>query len=265
MTRTEEHSSTPHIGRTHGRFAVPITFGFALALHLDRLVGRIEAIRDTRLELHGQMSGAVGASNAFSLLRPDEPLALNDLVVRKLGLKNGLASQIVQPEYMADLAYAMTSCFGVLANIADDCRHLHRSEIGEIEEGKGEDEIGSSAMPHKVNPIRFENVKSLWKAFMPRIVTVLMDYISEHQRDLTNSASNRFALETFAALDYGAVELKEVLEGIHIDVDRMKANVDASFQESISEAISIILLSEGVQDGLKSFARLQENSMQGGP
>ena len=107
---------------------------------------------------------------------------------------------------------------GVFANLADDLRHLQRSEIREIRDRKESDPksevVGSSTMPHKVNPKDFENVKSLWKAYMPRLITVLMDQVSEHQRDLTNSASMRFVTEFVAAFAYGVHRLHGTLHGI---------------------------------------------------
>jgi len=87
------------------------------------------------------------------------------------------------------------TAFGIIANLADDLRHLQRSEIGEFREFFAPGQVGSSTMPHKRNPWNAEHVKSLWKAFAPRAVTWFMDQISEHQRDLSNSASGRFVAE----------------------------------------------------------------------
>ena len=145
----------------------------------------------------------------------------------KLGLTPPeISSQVTQPEYLADFVYALNSCWGVMANIADDFRHLQRSEIRELRDRKASDPnspvVGSSTMPHKVNPKDFENVKSLWKAYMPRLVTVLMDQISEHQRDLTNSASMRFVTEFVAAFAYGIHRLAGSLDGIEADAARMR-------------------------------------------
>ena len=92
------------------------------------------------------------------------------------------------------------SAFGVLANLADDIRHLQRTEIGEVGEAFEATQVGSSTMPHKRNPWNFEHVKSMWKEFMPRMITMYADQISEHQRDLTNSASGRFVPEIVLVL-----------------------------------------------------------------
>ena len=190
-----EYAGVPQIGRTHGRFAEPITVGYWQANFVARLTGRAEKIAETAKELRGMYSGAVGAHSALALKWPNDAGAIEIDVLSRLGLRPGegsVSTQVIQPEYLTDYAHALTSTFGVLANIADDYRHLMRSEIGEITEDLDRYQVGSSTMPHKINPKNFENVKSLWKAFMPRMMTVYMDQISEHQRDLTNSASMRF-------------------------------------------------------------------------
>ncbi|MCI0565351.1 MAG: lyase family protein, partial [Nitrososphaera sp.] len=172
-----EHARTPQIGRTHGRHAEPITFGFSVALYVDRLGGRIQLLEDARQKLPGQFSGAVGAYNALSLQLPRGAVVFEKLFLSYLGLQpapGSISSQVVQPEYITDLGYAAHSCFSVLANLSDDIRHLHRSEIGEVQEQYSADTVGSSTMPHKVNPKNFENVKGMWKAFAPRITTLLM-------------------------------------------------------------------------------------------
>ncbi|MEK6837951.1 MAG: lyase family protein [Nanoarchaeota archaeon] len=184
--------NTLQIGRTHGQHAEPITFGFTIASYVSRLGGRIAAVAAAANNMKGKFAGAVGAYNASAMLTKD-PEDFEAAVLKKLGLKPASHStQIVEPEFAADLMHAVVSAFGVMANIADDMRHLQRSEIAEVAEQFGTEQVGSSTMPHKRNPINFENVKSLWKEFMPRMATVYADQISEHQRDLTNSASSRF-------------------------------------------------------------------------
>src|SRR5262249_27965666 len=146
--------------------------------------------------------------------------------MKRLGLEPPeISSQVTQPEYVADYAYALASCWGVLANLADDFRHLFRSEIHEIGErvegDPGTEVVGSSTMPHKGNPKDFENVKSLWKAYMPRLTTVLIDQVSEHQRDLTNSASGRFVTEFVAAFAYAVRRTSLALDGVQARKERM--------------------------------------------
>jgi adenylosuccinate lyase len=247
------HADTPQMGRTHGQHAVPITFGFAVALYVSRLGQRLGAIGQAAGNLRGKFAGAVGAYNALALLGSADPVELEAALMRKLGLASPeIASQVVQPEYVADFIYALTTCWGILANIADDFRHLQRSELRELRDKKAADPntpvVGSSTMPHKVNPKDFENVKSLWKAYMPRLTTVLMDQISEHQRDLTNSASMRFVIEFVAAFAYAVYRSKGALEAVEPDVDRMRDVLEQGKDPVTAEPLYVLLAMAGHPD-----------------
>jgi len=248
-----EHAGTPQMGRTHGQHAVPITFGFAVALYVSRLGQRLQVIDQASRNLRGKFAGAVGACNALSLLRPDNPASLEADLMARLGLKTPeISSQVVQPEYVTDYVYALASCWGVMANLADDFRHLQRSEIRELRDRKALDPnsavVGSSTMPHKVNPKDFENVKSLWKAYMPRIVTVLMDQVSEHQRDLTNSASSRFVTEFVTAFAYGIYRLQGSVDGIEPDMARMREVLESGKDPVTAEPLYVLLSLAGHGD-----------------
>jgi adenylosuccinate lyase len=248
-----QHADTPQMGRTHGQHAVPITFGFAVALYVSRLGQRIEIIDRAASNLRGKFAGAVGAYNALSLLPNVDPAQVEARLMIKLGLTPPeISSQVTQPEYLADFVYALNSCWGIMANIADDFRHLQRSEIRELRDRKAGDPtsqvVGSSTMPHKVNPKDFENVKSLWKAYMPRLVTVLMDQISEHQRDLTNSASMRFVTEFVAAFDYGIHRLSGSLDGVEADVARMRQILEEGKDPVTAEPLYLLLSLAGHPD-----------------
>lgn len=237
--------STLQIGRTHGQHAEPITFGFAIAGYVNRLGNRIVAIEKGKDALEGKFSGAVGAFNGSSLFIKD-PIAFEKSIMDQLGLKQCLHStQVVGPESLLDLLNAIVGAFNVLANFADDMRNLQRSEIAEVGEAFEAKQVGSSTMPHKRNPINFENVKSLWKAFMPRAVTFNMDSISEHQRDLTNSASQRFVPELFAGLVSSANRLNKVCSKMVVDKQSMKRNFDKSRQGIVAEPLYLLLAAKG--------------------
>lgn len=243
------HAATPQMGRTHGQHAVPMTFGFAVALYVSRLGQRIESIVQSAHNLRGKFAGAVGAYNALALLSP-KPAEIEAALMKKLGLTPPeISTQVTQPEYVADYVYALTACWGVFANIADDFRHLQRSEIRELKDRKASDPntpiVGSSTMPHKVNPKDFENVKSMWKAYMPRLLTVLMDQISEHQRDLTNSASMRFVMEHVAAFAYAIHRLSMTLEAVEPDAARMRELLDAGKDPITAEPLYVLLAMHG--------------------
>ncbi|MBI2140237.1 adenylosuccinate lyase [Candidatus Woesearchaeota archaeon] len=247
---------TLQIGRTHGQHAEPITFGFAIAQYAARLGERILFLKKTANNLRGKIAGAVGAYNASSLFF-NEPEKFELAVLEKLHLKpSPISTQVVQAEFMADFVHAAVSCFGVLANLADDMRHLQRSEISEVGEFFEAKQVGSSTMPHKRNPINFENVKSMWKAFMPRMLTQYMDQICEHQRDLTNSASQRFIPEIIAGLYISAVRLEKTMTRLVVDKENLKANFALHQDLIAAEPAYILLAAHGHPDAHEKVREL---------
>ncbi|MGQ9730982.1 MAG: lyase family protein [Candidatus Zipacnadales bacterium] len=247
---------TLQMGRTHGQHAVPITFGFALASYVSRLGGRIETIRRTGTALPGKISGAVGAHNAQCLFLND-PLDFEREVLAEMGLEPSVSStQIVEPEPMADFMHALVSTLGVLGNLADDMRHLQRTEIAEVAEEFAPDQVGSSTMPHKRNPWNFENIKSFWKAFMPRMITVYMDQISEHQRDLSNSASARFLPEIIVGLVATAQRANRLMSRLVTDRGQMRRVVELSQGMSAAEPAYILLAAHGHPDAHEAIRKI---------
>lgn len=256
IEQTRRYAHTPQIGRTHGQHAVPVTFGFALAWYVQRLGDRMETILSAARRLVGKMAGAVGAYNAASL-RVSNPQQLEAVVLGELGIKPApISTQIVPPEAVLDWAHGLVSAFGVLANFADDMRHLQRTEIGEVGEVFTAEQVGSSTMPHKRNPWNFEHVKSLWKEFLPRILTVYMDQISEHQRDLTNSASGRFLPEVAAGLVQAANRLTRFSRCLVVDETRMRANLERSANLFVAEPLYILLAAAGHPSAHEAVRRL---------
>lgn len=240
--------ATLQIGRTHGQHAEPITFGFAMTEYVSRLGNRINEIVNKKDKLVGKFSGPVGAYNAISLL-VDDPLGFEKELMESLGLKASPSStQIVEAEPITDLVHSLVSTFGVIANIADDMRNLQRSEIGEVGEMFEAKQVGSSTMPHKRNPWNFEHVKSFYKEFMPRMFTVYLDQISEHQRDLTNSASQRFIPEIFVGLVLGADRLNKYLAKLVVDKANMAKNFDQNKKMLVAEPLYILLAFHGNSD-----------------
>lgn len=245
---SRKYAATIQIGRTHGRFAEPITFGHFIANYLERLGERTLKIKEVALNLRGKFSGPVGAFNSLSLTNIN-PLEFEKRLLNKISLKpsdSQTSTQIVHPEYLLDFIYSVISAFGVLANLADDLRNLSRSEIDEIEiVRKGNQTVGSSTMPHKVNPKDFENIKSLWKVASPRIITLLMDQISEHQRDLTNSASARFIPEILALFTMAVNKTYNILSLLSLKEEKIKQNFEKAKREIIAEPIYILLALKG--------------------
>jgi adenylosuccinate lyase len=261
------YADQPQIGRTHGQHAVPTTFGYSLALYVSRIGSRIDAINRLHRNLRGKLSGAVGAFNALSLFYPSNPALLELELMEALGLKPvepSVSSQIVEPEPVTDLVYAVVSCFSVLANLADDMRNLIRNEIAEVVDSYTDEEVGSSTMPHKMNPKNFENVKSLWKEFMPRMNTVFMDQISEHQRDLTNSASARFLPELFTGFCYATLRMNDALAKVQPNRPRMLENLEGSKHHIVAEPLYIILALHGYPDAYDTVMQLSRESRRSG-
>jgi len=256
ITIVEAEAETGQIGRTHGRHAEPITFGFAVAEYVARLGERTLRLGEVARALPGKLSGAVGAYNALGLLTP-EPRELERRFLGALGLRPASHStQIVPPEGWTDLVHHAITALGVMAKCADDMRHLQRSEIGEVAESFLAEQVGSSTMPHKRNPVSFENVKSLWKAMAPRIVTTYMDQISEHQRDLTNSASQRFIGEVLATVAYAAGRLADSLESIRVDQVRLRANLATARGGIVAEPLYVLLAKYGHPDAHEAVRKL---------
>jgi adenylosuccinate lyase len=223
----EREAETPQVGRTHGQHAVPITVGFAFAEYVARLGKSIQRIELLAADVRGKLAGAAGAYNATSMITAD-PEALEKQYLEEMGLlPSEHATQLVEPEHVLRLLLEMNVCFGVIANLADDVRNLQRTEIGEAREGFSGSQVGSSTMPQKRNPWNSEHVKSLWKAFMPRVVTFFMDQISEHQRDLTNSASQRFVAEYITGFAMAASRMRGVLETLRFDAEALRRNLAA--------------------------------------
>ncbi|MBI4433134.1 adenylosuccinate lyase [Candidatus Uhrbacteria bacterium] len=245
---TLRHAHTLQIGRTHGQHAVPITFGFALAGYVSRIGGAMEELASHARALRGKFSGAVGAYNASSLFF-DDPEAFEREVLQELDLQPAEHStQVVPPEAMTRLLSEVTITAGILANLADDLRHLQRTEIGEVGEAFAADQVGSSTMPQKRNPINFENVKSLWKVVVARITTVFMDQISEHQRDLTNSASARTYGEMIAYVGEMTDRLTRTLGKLTVDEGNLARNFALQQGLIVAEPLYIILAALGHPD-----------------
>ncbi|GHU48101.1 adenylosuccinate lyase [Spirochaetia bacterium] len=257
---TEREAETPQVGRTHGQHAVPITLGFAMAEYVSRLGKSIVEIERLSKGLRGKLSGAVGAYNATSMLVKD-PEALERQYLEALGLEpSEHSTQIVEPEYLLRLLLELNVAFGIIANLADDLRNLQRSEIAELREGFTADQVGSSTMPQKRNPWNSEHVKSLWKAFMPRITSFYMDQISEHQRDLTNSASQRFIADYVTGFCMASSRMERIIAGLSADRERLLANLrcgGGGIEGGVlAEPAYILLAQSGVSDAHEVIRRI---------
>ncbi|MCL1815721.1 MAG: lyase family protein [Treponema sp.] len=250
----EREAETPQVGRTHGQHAVPITAGFAMAEYVSRLGKSILEIERISAQLKGKLAGAVGAYNAVSMIVRD-PEELERLYLAELGLEpSEHSTQLVEPEYLLRLLLEYNTAFGIIANLADDLRNLQRTEIAELHEGFAADQVGSSTMPQKRNPWNSEHIKSLWKTFMPRVLTFYMDQISEHQRDLSNSASQRFIADYITGFCLAISRMSQVMEGLSVDRKRCLTNLQNS--GVLAEPAYILLAESGLSDAHEMIRKI---------
>ncbi|MFO7848953.1 MAG: lyase family protein, partial [Spirochaetia bacterium] len=158
------------------------------------------------------------------------------------------SNQVVEPEYLLRMLLELNTAFGIIANLADDLRNLQRTELSEVQELFDSSQVGSSTMPQKRNPWNSEHVKSLWKTFAPRVMTFYMDQISEHQRDLTNSASQRFITDYIAGFTAAVNRMLRVVRTLRVDRERLQKNLEYTGDSILSEAAYVLLAREGVED-----------------
>lgn len=238
---TKDYSDTVQVGRTHGQHAVPVTFGFAMAEYVSRLGESITALGELTVALPGKFSGAVGAYNALSLF-VDDPLKFEQTVLDKIDLKPApYSTQIIPAEYYVRLLDELAITAGIMANLAHDMRHLQRTEIAEVREHFDPNQTGSSTMAHKRNPWNFENVISMSKQVTAQLVNANLNLSSEHQRDLTDSASARFYGLVLASVASMAQRLSTVMGKIEVDADNMRRNLYMSSGAIAAEPLYLLL------------------------
>jgi adenylosuccinate lyase len=199
----------------------------------------------------------VGAYNATSMLTKD-PYELERHCLSLLNLSpSDHSTQMVEPEYLLRLLLEINVAFGIIANMADDFRNLQRSEIDEIREYFSSTQVGSSTMPQKRNPWNCEHVKSLWKAFAPRVLTFYLDQISEHQRDLTNSASGRFVADYLAGFTAAVHRMNKIISGLTVNKEKLLENlVQKAGSSVLAEPAYILLGQQGESDSHEIIRRL---------
>jgi adenylosuccinate lyase len=241
LNLTKQYAETVQVGRTHGQHAVPITFGFAMAEYVSRLGENIMALKDLSSHLKGKFSGAVGAYNALSLF-VDDPMEFEKKVLTYVGLEPAAYStQIIPAESYVRLIDELAITAGIMANLSHDMRHLQRSEIAEVREAFEAGQTGSSTMAHKRNPWNFENVISMSKQVTAQLVNANLNLSSEHQRDLTDSASARFYGVVLASVASMAERLNKVMAKIEVDEENMRKNLYLSGGAIAAEPLYLLL------------------------
>jgi adenylosuccinate lyase len=241
--RALEHKHTPMIGRTHGVHAEPMTFGLKLALwhaELQRDRGRLEHARATIAV--GKLSGAVGT---FSHLDPE----VEEAVCSHLGLRPApISSQILQRDRHAEVMTCLAITGGSLEKFATEIRHLQRTEVREVEEPFGDTQKGSSAMPHKRNPVGSEQVVGLARLVRSNALAALENVALWHERDISHSSVERIIIpDSFLALDHMVQRFTEIVRGLSVDPERMRRNLESTRGLIFSGHLLLELTARGVR------------------
>src|SRR5437660_4287351 len=235
------YRDTPMVGRTHGMHAEPTTFGAKLALwclQADRDRARLRAAREAVAV--GKVSGAVGTySNVDPLVERQ--------VCAGLGLRPVPASQVVARDRHAEYLWACAAVGACVEQFATEIRHLQRTEVGEVLELFRAGQKGSSAMPHKRNPITCERLAGLARVLRGNLVAGLEDVALWHERDISHSSVERIVLPDSSLLAYYVlVKMREVTEGMDIRPDRMLENLDGSYGLVFSQPVLLALVASGL-------------------
>ncbi|GIU90328.1 MAG: adenylosuccinate lyase [Acidimicrobiia bacterium] len=239
--RAHEFRDTPMVGRTHGIHAEPTTFGTKLALWALAVRRDVERLRRAREVMAvGKLSGAVGT---YSNVDP----FVEEHVCSRLGLRPVPATQVLARDRHGEVMYALASLGATIESFALEVRHLQRTEVREVEEPFREGEQkGSSAMPHKRNPVKCEQLCGLARVLRGNLQAALENVALWHERDISHSSVERVVLpDSLMLAYYMAVRFTAVVDGMRVYPERMLRNVDASFGLVFSQPVLLALVEAG--------------------
>jgi len=254
--RAVEHKMTPMIGRTHGVHAEPMTLGLKLALWYAEVTRNIDRVRRARAVVSvGKLSGAVGT---FAHLPP----SIEAEVCASLGLEPApVASQVVQRDRHAELLSALAITAAALEKFALEIRGLQKTEIGEIEEPFAKGQKGSSAMPHKRNPIGCEQIVGMARLIRGNCHAAFENIALWHERDISHSSVERVILpDSFIALDHMLRRMTRIVRGMVVYPERMLENLGRSRGVVFSGTVLLELAKKGVSRE-RAYELVQRNAM----
>jgi len=236
-----EHRDTPMIGRTHGIWAEPTSFGLKLAnwaFEIERDYRRMSAARDAVAV--GKISGAVGT---YAHTPPSVEAFVCDRL--EIGIEPA-SSQITHRDRQAEFLNAIALTGSSLERFATEIRHLQRSEVGEVRESFGAGQKGSSAMPHKRNPIASENITGISRLLRGYASVGMENVALWHERDISHSAAERVALpDATGLLDFALARMARLVDGLVVDTDRMAENLESTRGLVYSQAVLLALAERG--------------------
>lgn len=245
LSLAAKHKNTIMVGRTHGQHAVPTTFGLKVAIWASEVARHLERLEQLKPRvLVGKMSGAVGTGAAWKEKGPK----VQELVMKEMGLRPAVDStQIVQRDRLAELILFFSLVASTFDKIAREIRNLQRTEIEELSEPFAEEQIGSSTMPQKRNPVRCEKISGIARILRSQASAALENVVIEHERDLTNSSCERVILpQSFLLLDEILSTAIYVLSNLRVFPERMKKNLELSRGLNMAEALMIELTKRGM-------------------
>ncbi|MCD6320437.1 MAG: adenylosuccinate lyase [Candidatus Desulfofervidaceae bacterium] len=236
------YKDTIMIGRSHGVHAEPITFGLKLALFYEEMKRNRSRLHQALENIsYGKISGAVGT---YAYLEPE----VETYVCKKLGLKPAsVSSQIIQRDRYAHYFTALAILAGTIEKIALEIRHLQRTEVLEVEEPFGKGQKGSSAMPHKRNPIQCENLCGLARLVRTNSIAALENIALWHERDISHSSVERVIMpDSTILIDFMLHRLKNILANMHVYPEKMKQNLEITKGLIFSQGILLALAQKGL-------------------
>jgi len=246
LRQADRYKKTIMIGRTHGQHALPITLGLKLSVWMREVSRHIQRLRECRKRLIvGKMSGAVGTQAGLG----PHALKIQELVMERLGVKAAeVSTQIVQRDRHAELICILAMIASTLDKFATEIRELQRTEIGEVfEPFEREKQVGSSTMPHKRNPELCERICGLAKIVRGLVVPALENIPTWHERDLTQSSSERFLIpEACILVDYMLHLMIGILSNLEVDEEKMRRNIELTQGRTMSEAVMMALAKKGM-------------------
>jgi len=243
--RASETKALVCIGRTHGQHAVPTTYGMKFAIwytEIKRDLARLDAAENVISV--GKMAGATGTMATFG----GKGRKIQQLVMDELGIKPAeVSNQVVQRDRHAQVIFSLALVAATLEKMAKEIRNLQRNEIQEVAEPFAKKQVGSSTMPQKRNPHKSERICSLARLVRGNVAVAMENIALEHERDLTNSANERFIFaDSFIVTDYMVSEMNKLLSGLVLFPDNIERNLELTRGAVLSERVMIELVKRGM-------------------
>lgn len=255
--RALEHKGTVMIGRTHGIHAEPVTFGLKMALWADEMRRNIARLTRAREVISvGKLSGAVGT---FASIDP----SVEEYVCRKLSLRPApVSTQVVQRDRHAEVFATIAVVGASLEKFATEIRHLQRTEVREVEEHFSKGQKGSSAMPHKRNPVLSENLCGLARLLRGYALTALENVSLWHERDISHSSAERvIAPDATIVLDFALTRFHDIMETLVVNPGRMKKNIAGTHGLLFSQRVMLALAARGLSRE-RAYEVVQKSAME---